>query len=51
MAAHRGDGKFLDLLKNDAEIAKSLAPKEIDALFDLSHHLRHVDRIFEHVFA
>jgi adenylosuccinate lyase len=50
MAAFRGEGKFLDLLKKDPEIAKALAPKALDALFDLKHELRHVDTIFKRVF-
>ncbi len=50
MAAFRGEGKFLDLLKKDAEVSKSLSPKEIDALFDVAHDLRHVDTIFKRVF-
>ena len=41
---------FLDLLKADAEIAEVLEAGKIDALFDLDHHLRHVDTIFARVF-
>ena len=41
---------FLDLLKADAEIAEVLDAGKIDALFDLDHHLRHVDTIFARVF-
>ena len=41
---------FLDLLKTDPEIAGVLTAEEIEALFDLEHHLRHVDDIFVRVF-
>ena len=41
---------FLENLKADPEVAKALKPKEIDALFDLGHHLKHVDTIFRRVF-
>jgi adenylosuccinate lyase len=50
MAAHAGQSRFLDLLKADSEIARYLAPPELEALFDDSHHLRHVDMIFNRVF-
>ena len=44
------NAKFLDLLKADAEIAAVLNADELDALFDLDHHLRYVDDIFARVF-
>ncbi|MGH6989281.1 MAG: adenylosuccinate lyase [Stellaceae bacterium] len=50
MAAHEGRGRFLDLLRADDAIARHLTPPELDALFDDSHHLRHVDMIFARVF-
>ncbi|MFN6977861.1 MAG: adenylosuccinate lyase [Gemmobacter sp.] len=34
----------------DPAVAAALSPGEIDALFDLGHHLRHVDTIFARVF-
>jgi adenylosuccinate lyase len=45
-----GKGRFLELLKADAEVARRLTPKELNALFDDAHHLRHVDTIFRRVF-
>ena len=39
-----------ELLKADAEVSALLAPEEIEARFDLDHHLKHVDTIFERVF-
>ena len=50
MAAWRGEGHFVDLLKQDGAVAAALAPGEIDALFDDAHHTKHVDTIFARVF-
>jgi len=41
---------FQDNLKADSEVTKALKPHDIDALFDLGHHLAHVDTIFRRVF-
>ncbi len=41
---------FLTELKADAEVAKYLKPAELEAMFDLGYHLKHVDTIFERVF-
>ena len=43
----RGEGKFRELLGDDPEINKHLSVEELDSAFDLEHHLRHVDFIFE----
>jgi adenylosuccinate lyase len=45
LAAHEGKGGFRDLLGGDAEVSRHLTAAELDAAFDLQHHLRHVDRI------
>jgi adenylosuccinate lyase len=50
MRAWRGEGEFLKLLKADKDVAKVLGEQEIEALFDLGYHLKHVDTIFERVF-
>ncbi len=50
MPVWRGQGKFLDLLKADEEVARHLKPKEIEQLFDLAYHTKHVDTIFTRVF-
>jgi len=42
---------FRTELAADPDVAAALSPAEIDALFDLGHHLRHVDTIFARVFA
>jgi adenylosuccinate lyase len=50
MAAWRGKGEFLPLLKADEDVAKVLSADELEPLFDLGYHLKHVDAIFERVF-
>ena len=50
MPVWRGEGDFLTLLKADRDVAKALSPAELEALFDLGYHLKHVDTIFERVF-
>ncbi len=50
MPAWRGEGQFLDNLKADADVAALLNSDELDVLFDLSYHTKHVDLIFERVF-
>jgi adenylosuccinate lyase len=41
---------FLAELKADPEVAAAMSAAEIEALFDLGWHLRHVDTIFARVF-
>ncbi|MDQ0315654.1 adenylosuccinate lyase [Amorphus orientalis] len=43
-------GDFKELLKADGEVTRALSPETIDSLFDLDHHLAHVDTIFARVF-
>jgi adenylosuccinate lyase len=50
MPVWRGEGKFLDLLKSDKEVTKCLAAKELETLFDLDYHFKHVDTVFRRVF-
>ena len=50
MPVWRGEGNFLDLLKADAEVAAVMKPAELEALFDLGYHTKHVDTIFNRVF-
>ena len=50
MLVWRGEGDFLTLLKADKDVAKALAPGELEALFDLCYHFTHVDEIFARVF-
>ena len=51
MPVWRGEGEFLELLKADKDVSKVLNGQELEALFDLGYHLKHVDTIFERVFA
>jgi adenylosuccinate lyase len=50
MPVWRGEGQFLDLLKKDKDVASHLSATELEALFDLSYHTKHVDTIFTRVF-
>ena len=50
MRVWRGEGEFLTLLKDDNDVAKVLSGQELEALFDLGYHLKHVDTIFDRVF-
>ena len=46
----RGEGNFLDLLKADKEVSAVMKPEELEVLFDLGYHTKHVDTIFNRVF-
>jgi adenylosuccinate lyase len=50
MPVWRGEGDFLALLKSDKDVAKALSASELEALFDLGYHTKHVDTIFRRVF-
>jgi adenylosuccinate lyase len=50
MPVWRGEGDFLRLLKADEEIRAKLSETELEALFDLGYHTKHVDTIFRRVF-
>ena len=50
MPVWRGEGDFLALLKADKDVVKALSPAELEALFDLGYHIKHVDTIFGRVF-
>jgi adenylosuccinate lyase len=41
---------FLGLLKADPDVKKALSDKELEDNFDLGHHFKQVDTIFERVF-
>jgi adenylosuccinate lyase len=47
---NRGGPDFLTRLKTDREVTKALPPAELESLFDLDFHLKHVDTIFARVF-
>jgi adenylosuccinate lyase len=52
MKVWESDGalSLLNLLKADPEVAAKLSAEELEALFDLGYHLKHVDTIFDRVF-
>ena len=51
MKVWRGEAAdFLALLQADPDVRKYLSDAEIAANFDLGHHLKHVDTIFQRVF-
>jgi adenylosuccinate lyase len=50
MPVWRGEGDFLTLLKADTEVSQRLTPAELEELFDLGYHFKHVDTIFGRVF-
>jgi adenylosuccinate lyase len=45
-----GQLSLLDLLKADPDVAQRLTPDQLEALFDLGYHFKHVDTIFDRVF-
>ncbi|GAA4721820.1 adenylosuccinate lyase [Sphingomonas lutea] len=53
MKVWESDGQLslLELLKGDDEVRARLSDSELAKLFDLDHHLKHVDTIFARVFA
>jgi adenylosuccinate lyase len=50
MKTWRGEDDFLKLLKADKDVRQHLGEAELEANFDLTHHLKHVDTIFARVF-
>jgi adenylosuccinate lyase len=52
MKVWESDGalSLLDLLKADPDVSQRLSAEQLDALFDLGYHLKHVDTIFGRVF-
>jgi adenylosuccinate lyase len=52
MKVWESDGRLslLDLLKNDPDVSSRLSVQQLEELFDLGHHLKNVDAIFERVF-
>src|SRR4051812_12556400 len=50
MKVWNGGGTLLDHLKADADVTAKIKPKELEALFDMGYHTKHVDTIFKRVF-
>ena len=51
MESWQDSKNFADLLKADSVIGGFLSAAELDSLFDLEYHTKHVDTIFKRVFA
>ena len=50
MKVWRGEGRFIEFLKADPDVHPHLADAELEALFDLDYHFKHVDTVFDRVF-
>jgi adenylosuccinate lyase len=50
METWREGGHFRDRLAADPAVSRRLKPRELDALFDLGYHTKHIDTIFRRVF-
>jgi adenylosuccinate lyase len=50
MKVWQGETGFLAALKADPEVTAHLDGPELEALFDLGYHFKHVDTIFDRVF-
>ena len=50
MPVWRGEGDFLTLLKADKDVKAKLSDAELEELFDLGYHLKHVGTVFKRVF-
>jgi adenylosuccinate lyase len=50
MKVWRGEGRFIDFLKADPDVRPHMTDAELEALFDLDYHFKHVDTVFDRVF-
>ena len=52
MKVWESDGQLslLDLLKADPDVSQRLSEDELDGLFDLGYHFKHVDAVFDRLF-
>ncbi|MDA8162459.1 MAG: adenylosuccinate lyase [Desulfobacteraceae bacterium] len=50
MEVWEGKGAFKDLLLADEAVCRYLSRAELDAIFDIGYHTKHVDTIFKRVF-
>jgi adenylosuccinate lyase len=52
MKVWESDGRLslLELLKADPDVSQRLSEGELNALFDLDYHFKHVDTIFDRLF-
>ncbi|MCH8348287.1 MAG: adenylosuccinate lyase, partial [Proteobacteria bacterium] len=50
MKVWQNGGNLLDYLKKDKKVTSALSAKELEGLFDMAYHTKHVDTIFKRVF-
>jgi len=50
MKVWRGEGRFIEFLKSDPDVSGRLSDAELEGLFDLKFHTKHVDTVFDRVF-
>jgi adenylosuccinate lyase len=50
MRVWQGEGEFLAFLAADKDLRTHLSEAELAQMFDMDHHFRHVDTIFQRVF-
>ncbi|HEY4485378.1 MAG TPA: adenylosuccinate lyase [Nitrospiria bacterium] len=50
MAAWRGEGRFMDLIRSDRMIGRYLKPQELTDCFEPEYYLRHIEAIYQRVF-
>ena len=50
MRVWKDGGHLLEYLKKDKKVTGALPDKDLEALFDMAYHLKHVDTIFKRVF-
>lgn len=50
MRSWRGEGDFRELVSADPAVTKFLKDKDLNELFDINFHFKHVDKIFKRVF-
>jgi len=50
MEVWEGKGSFKDLLEQDEDILRYIKKEELNDIFNIQHHLKHVNTIFDRVF-
>ena len=50
MKVWRGEGRFIDFLKEDPDVRSHMTDEELEDLFDLDYHFKHVNGVFDRVF-
>ena len=50
MRVWKDGGQLLDYLKKDKKVTGAISDSDLEALFDMGYHLKHVDTIFKRVF-